>query len=208
MAAATDSPTITTGEGGPDQELQQLVVFSDYNSPEHANGNIVESNVFREFMIDASNVGKTYVFGGEFKTGDLEAPSTALMFIKTLDPNDGFALTNFLTLATDDSPDWFGGSVELEITSGLVGQVFQVGFLCTATDFNPSGVIYDNIGLLEAPECLVGDINGDGNIDLLDVMPFVDAIANGEVSCEADINGDGAVDLLDVQPFIDLLAGG
>lgn len=199
---------ITTGEGGPDQGAQQLLVFSDYQSPEHGNGNLVESNVYQEFTIDASNVGKTYVFGGEFKTGDLEAPSTALLFIKTLDPSNNFALTNFLTLATDASPEWFGGSVELEIDASLEGQLFQVGFLCTASNFNPSGVIYDNIGLAEAGVCMIGDVNGDGAIDLLDVQPFVAALTSGTYSCEADVNEDGAVDLLDVMPFVDLLAGG
>lgn len=52
---------------------------------------------------------------------------------------------------------------------------------------------------------VLGDINGDGVVDLLDIQPFVDAITNGTFSEEADINGDGVVDLLDVAPFIDLL---
>lgn len=52
-----------------------------------------------------------------------------------------------------------------------------------------------------------GDVNGDGSIDLLDVAPFVDAIANGDLIPAADINCDGVVNLLDVGPFIDLLGG-
>ena len=55
--------------------------------------------------------------------------------------------------------------------------------------------------------CMPGDVNMDGEINLLDVAPFIDAISNGEFVCEADINGDGSVDLLDVSGFIDLLAG-
>ena len=54
---------------------------------------------------------------------------------------------------------------------------------------------------------LVGDINGDGVIDLLDVEPFVDLLISGEYNAVADINGDGVVDLLDVGPFVSLLAG-
>lgn len=54
---------------------------------------------------------------------------------------------------------------------------------------------------------LLGDVNMDGSVDLLDVGPFVDQIASGEFLAEADINGDGAVDLLDVQGFVDLLSG-
>ena len=52
---------------------------------------------------------------------------------------------------------------------------------------------------------LLGDINCDGVVDLLDVAPFVDLITNGGFSTKADINLDGVVDLLDVAPFINLL---
>ena len=55
---------------------------------------------------------------------------------------------------------------------------------------------------------LLGDVNCDGAVDLLDVGPFVDLLTAGDFSAKADINGDGAVDLLDVGPFVDLLAGG
>ena len=55
---------------------------------------------------------------------------------------------------------------------------------------------------------LVGDVNCDGNIDLLDVAPFVDLVTSGTFSFKADINGDGNVDLLDVAPFVALLTGG
>ena len=54
----------------------------------------------------------------------------------------------------------------------------------------------------------IGDINGDGAVDLLDVTPFVDLLTGGGFECQADINGDGAVDLLDVTPFVDVLTGG
>ena len=62
------------------------------------------------------------------------------------------------------------------------------------------------IGVSES-KILVGDVNCDGAINLLDVAPFVDLISNGTFSDKADINGDGQVDLLDVEPFILLLNG-
>ena len=55
------------------------------------------------------------------------------------------------------------------------------------------------------PICAIGDLNGDGVIDLLDVQPFVEALLSMEYVFLADINEDGFLDLLDVQPFIDLL---
>ena len=54
-------------------------------------------------------------------------------------------------------------------------------------------------------EFLVGDINCDSAIDLLDVAPFVQILTDGEFARKADMNGDGAVNLLDVNLFIRLL---
>ena len=55
---------------------------------------------------------------------------------------------------------------------------------------------------------LLGDVNCDGVVDLLDVAPFVELLTSGGFSAKADINLDGTVDLLDVQPFVSLLSGG
>ena len=54
--------------------------------------------------------------------------------------------------------------------------------------------------------CLLGDVNGDGAANLLDISPFVDIQSQGGFSCEADINGDGDVNLLDVVPFIEVIS--
>ena len=52
----------------------------------------------------------------------------------------------------------------------------------------------------------MGDVNGDGVINLLDVFPFVQLLTAGDYSCAADANFDGMVNLLDVGPFVDLLS--
>lgn len=52
---------------------------------------------------------------------------------------------------------------------------------------------------------LLGDVNCDGAVDLLDVQPFVDLLTQGGFLDKADMNQDQAVDLLDVQPFVDAL---
>ena len=57
------------------------------------------------------------------------------------------------------------------------------------------------------PEVVVGDVNNDGIINLLDVGPFVDAISSGEFVDEADTNRDGVVNLLDITLMITLLSG-
>lgn len=57
-------------------------------------------------------------------------------------------------------------------------------------------------------DCLLGDVNGDGVVTLLDVGPFVSLITNQILQCEGDINEDGIVDLLDIAPFVSILTGG
>ncbi|MEM9410332.1 MAG: hypothetical protein AAGA30_04420 [Planctomycetota bacterium] len=54
---------------------------------------------------------------------------------------------------------------------------------------------------------LVGDVNCDGTVDLLDVAPFVDAVSNQVYDFKADANSDGEDNLLDVAPFVALLGG-
>ena len=54
---------------------------------------------------------------------------------------------------------------------------------------------------------VLGEVNCDGEVNLLDVAPFIDLLSNGGFSEKADINGDDSVNLLDVDPFITLLGG-
>ena len=140
---------INTGQGGPEQGNQQLVVYSDYNNGDHANGRVIESNVFRERTILAGDVGKTLTFRFDAKRGNLAGSSTARAFIKTLDPNAGFATTNFVTADMTAIPaTWGTYEVSFAIDAGLVGQLLQYGFSNTATNYEGSGVFYDNIATL------------------------------------------------------------
>ncbi len=52
---------------------------------------------------------------------------------------------------------------------------------------------------------ILGDINCDGVVDLLDVQPFVQLLQGGEFSDKADFDMDGAVTLLDVPLFVNAL---
>ena len=55
---------------------------------------------------------------------------------------------------------------------------------------------------------LLGDVNGDGQVNGLDVDPFVDRLLNGPFQAEADMNLDGEVNGLDVDPFVAAIVGG
>ncbi|TWT43914.1 hypothetical protein RAS1_03140 [Phycisphaerae bacterium RAS1] len=63
----------------------------------------------------------------------------------------------------------------------------------------------------------LGDMNCDGNVDILDINPFILALADPAAyqaaypACKlenGDINGDGQVNVLDINAFVALLSGG
>jgi len=66
-------------------------------------------------------------------------------------------------------------------------------------------------GFLSLPfnPILKGDVNLDGEVNFLDIMPFISFLtADGfGFQAEADINCDDMVNFFDIQPFIDILAG-
>jgi hypothetical protein len=60
----------------------------------------------------------------------------------------------------------------------------------------------------DAGTILLGDVNGDGNVNGLDVDPFVDVLLNGPYQAAADMNQDTLVNGLDVDPFVAAVVGG
>jgi hypothetical protein len=118
--------------------------------------------------------------------------------------------------------------VYLNFTGGTLGEgVFNVGQLLasnnnivTGADFSGA---FPTVTLLfqrqgEQPELnqsinviasgvLLGDVNLDGNVDFLDISPFIAVLSGGTFQAEADCDENGDVDFLDITPFIALLTG-
>ena len=159
---------IDVGQGGPTQGAQQLSVYNDYNCCQPSNGHLngtdlVQSNVFQEINpIPASFVGQTFEFSFDAKPGDIGGSTTALAFIRTLDPNAGFSVTNDITIDTMDLPaTWDRYTISIgPIDPGLVGQILQFGFSSTASNFESSGIFYDNIDFCSDD----GNGGGDGEL--------------------------------------------
>lgn len=54
---------------------------------------------------------------------------------------------------------------------------------------------------------LLGDVNGDGKVNVSDVMNVVNSITAGRYDVVADVNGDGKVDAKDVNAIVDKILG-
>ena len=52
---------------------------------------------------------------------------------------------------------------------------------------------------------LTGDVNGDGEVNIVDVQSLIDAILTGADGPAMDVNGDGEVNIADVNAVIDVI---
>jgi len=143
---------IVDDQGGPDQEPQQLSVYNDYNCCQPGEGHfgtdMVQALVFQEIpSIPASLIGQVLTFTFDAKNGDIQPPTTAAAYIQTLDPNAGFAQTNFIPLdMTNIGTDWNTFSISIDLSDPLLqGQILQFGFQSTTSNFANSQNVYDNI---------------------------------------------------------------
>ena len=65
----------------------------------------------------------------------------------------------------------------------------------------------DNVSfMVEAPR-IPGDINGDGEVNVIDVNLVINMILSGTFNPDADINGDGEVNVIDVNLMINTILG-
>jgi PEP-CTERM motif len=143
------------GSGGSETpDNQNMGVYSDYtNNIAHGSGQLVEANVYQQRTVGAADIGTTWTFRFDAKLFNLAAPSTAQAFIRTLDPDNDFQTTASVSvpMTTTSATSWITYSLPFTITASA-GQILQFGFSSTATNYNLSGIVYDNISLAPVPE--------------------------------------------------------
>ena len=113
------------------------------------------------------------------------------------DPTSNFSFP-FAEATTISGYDFCGFEVDTSMFTNSFGGTFFVSL--------NDGLGSDMLVINYIPGIL-GDVSGDGIVDLFDISPFVDALLNGEFVLEGDINADGVIDLFDVGPFVSLLVG-
>ena len=81
------------------------------------------------------------------------------------------------------------------------GETYHIRIVSNPVEYKPTRLAYTFLD-----NALPGDADNDGEVNLLDVAPFVALISSGEYVAQADVNFDGSIDLLDVGPFVDILS--
>ena len=72
---------------------------------------------------------------------------------------------------------------------------------------NPSMVMAGGVATVKNLIPLLGDVNNDAVLDILDIVLMVNYILNAEVifTQTADMNGDGIIDILDIVNLVNII---
>ena len=144
---------LSDAQGAAEQGSQNLNVYSDYNNGDHGNGNYVGAAVYKEQFVQSANIGDSALFSFDVKKSDFvnngQGDAQMWAFIKVLDPSAGFATIRERRLdVTDYSTTlWQNGTIAMELDPGVDGKLFQFGFASYATNYDDTGVLYDNVDL-------------------------------------------------------------
>ena len=184
-------------------DFQDYVLF---NESTNGNGTIVCNRVNNNPSSLTAN------FNGNVLPADFDGDGYMDMAVSDVDVDIPGCARRFTLLRNNDGQNMFNPNEGMLLPWNEQGShdtvVIDINsdgnpdlFMATCDDYH----MYVNTA---APQILIGDINGDGFVNLLDVNPFVALLSDGIFNAAGDINGDGEVNLLDVSGFVDLLANG
>ena len=163
-------------------------------------------------MKPGSNVGSFTTFLCEFQTGSMlefdiggGGVSDSLVTTGPLIIGNGVTLKINLVGEVEPSP---GNAYNVLNVAAVVGEFEFLDLPELQEGHWELDSLYES-GMIRVVEqdVLLGDINLDGAVNLLDVGPFVSLVSSGGYQAEADTNQDGVVNLLDVDPFVAVLGG-
>ena len=86
----------------------------------------------------------------------------------------------------------------------------SIDYFITATNSVGNSSYHPNAGwhVFESPNIILGDINGDEILNVLDIVLMINMILANEYTQGADVNQDNSVDILDVVLMVNILVGG
>ena len=121
-----------------------------------------------------------------------------------------------ITISTTQLHDWAGlkgYNSDVELTIGATPPPLEDGVADDEFIYceDPDAVNYGEEGDCEyeeeeEEEGLVGDVNGDGGVDILDAVTLIQMVLETiPATEEADVNGDGGVNVLDVVTLVQII---
>jgi len=164
-------------------------------------------------VLDASGSASETAFISYYRwySNDFGASPNEDIFVVDIS-NDGGATWVNLETVGPAGPGTSGGWILVEYRiDDFLAPTNNMRVRFNASDFGDGSVVEAAVDAVTVRQVscdagvLLGDVNLDGAVNLLDVAPFINLVSSGSFQAEADINGDGSVDLLDIDPFIALI---
>ena len=93
----------------------------------------------------------------------------------------------------------------------LLNHEMQIVFNENITNGLNEEIVYTTVVDLisEIPDNeILGDVNGDGILNVIDIVLMVNIILDNEYNLAADVNEDGLVNIVDVVMMVNILVGG
>ena len=150
--------------------------------------------------------------GGTLRTG-LDAGGITPIFIDDFE-DDGNGMEGNVTFEAGAILDPYdaGGAVATEFTTVMTweGALTDDGLVLSADAIAAGWEMQVDGNNLQVRNpnltgTVHGDVDGNGEVNFLDIGPFVMVLTTGTNQVEADCNFDGRVDFLDIAPFVTVL---
>jgi hypothetical protein len=155
---------------------------ADFNNSEFLVASYPMTAMSGETLFDATPNGYDGVLVGPIWSGDL------------------IPVPNWMTIASESSWLNLGESEMIQVgitTNGLENGNEYRGDIIVASNADTEPILIP-ISLNIIEDNIQGDINGDGLLNIQDIILIVNMVLSGDYSTLADMNGDGTVNILDV----------
>ena len=141
--------------------------------------------------------GMAFEYMGENSFVDRLLPSGGVSILQNVDP------AYVTAVAYEDQNIYYRTIASTHQLGGLEGTQFDDYINGIFEFFN------DGSGI-EQPECLLGDINSDSYIDILDIITLINFILDTQIPSDSefllsDINSDGVLNILDVVALVNIV---
>ena len=147
--------------------------------------------------------GLTLVGTCSFTAAEDQVVELTINFDTPFTYNGGNLLFENVVVETTDYQFTYWTGVKTNYNCALVGSYGGA----SARQFLPKTTFTYEGG--STPEVIIGDVDGDGGVNIQDVTALIDKLLNGaEMIPEADTDQDGAMNITDVTALIDYLLKG